>query len=268
MRIGLNGAASSVDRMVDLAAEAEADGFATLWYPSAVSGDPLVTIALAGRATTTIELGTSVLQTYTSHPALMANRAQSVVQAMGRPGFTLGVGPSHEPVIEAFGYPYDHVGRHTEEYGDTDSARTRVGDEQDADQDRQEAADDEQPAGHHMVVGEGTEQFEQPSDDQPDAEDPGQGLRGHSRVEDREERREQRDDAEHHEPEPVSLRLRLESLCERADAVEQGPEAPQQRQCRRRFDRPDDRENPEDDSDRASDDQHLPAECEPVPIHV
>jgi F420-dependent oxidoreductase-like protein len=116
MRIGLNGAASSVDRMVDFASAAEADGFATLWYPSAVSSDPLVTMALAGRATTTIELGTSVLQTYTSHPALMANRAQSVVQAMGRPGFTLGVGPSHQPVIEAFGYPYDHAGRHTEEY--------------------------------------------------------------------------------------------------------------------------------------------------------
>ena len=117
MRIGLNGAASSVDRMVELAVEAEADGFATMWYPSAVGGDPLVTIALAGRATTTLELGTSVLQTYTSHPALMANRARSVVEAMGRPGFTLGVGPSHQPVIEgSFGYPFDHPGRHTEEY--------------------------------------------------------------------------------------------------------------------------------------------------------
>jgi F420-dependent oxidoreductase-like protein len=117
MRIGLNGAASSADRMVDIAMEAEEDGFSSLWYPSAVSGDPLVTIALAGRATSSIELGTAVLQTYTSHPALMANRSLSVAHAMGRNGFTLGIGPSHQPAIEgSFGMSYAHAGRHTEEY--------------------------------------------------------------------------------------------------------------------------------------------------------
>jgi F420-dependent oxidoreductase-like protein len=47
----------------------------------------------------------------------MANRARSVADAMGRPGFTLGIGPSHQPVIEAaYGLSYDHPGRHTEEY--------------------------------------------------------------------------------------------------------------------------------------------------------
>jgi F420-dependent oxidoreductase-like protein len=36
---------------------------------------------------------------------------------MGRPGLTLGVGPSHAPVIEgAYGLSYDRVGAHTEEY--------------------------------------------------------------------------------------------------------------------------------------------------------
>ena len=74
-------------------------------------------MALAGRATTTLELGTAVLQTYTSHPALMANRVLAVVDAMGRNGFTLGIGPSHEPVIEgSFGISYANPGRHTEEY--------------------------------------------------------------------------------------------------------------------------------------------------------
>ena len=74
MRIGLNGGAATVDRMVEQAVRTEAEGFTSLWYPSAVAGDPLVAMALAGRATTTLELGTAVLQTYTSHPALMANR--------------------------------------------------------------------------------------------------------------------------------------------------------------------------------------------------
>ncbi|MGZ4695347.1 MAG: TIGR03564 family F420-dependent LLM class oxidoreductase [Acidimicrobiales bacterium] len=128
MRIGLSGGGRSPERMIEQAQKAEADGFSSLWYASAVGGDPLVAMALAGRATTTIELGTSVLQTYTSHPALMANRAGSVVAAMGRPGFTLGVGPSHEPVIESvYGYDYDHPGRHTEEYVSVLTALLRDG---------------------------------------------------------------------------------------------------------------------------------------------
>jgi F420-dependent oxidoreductase-like protein len=117
MRIGLSGGAASADKMIDQAVRAEAEGFSSLWYASAVGGDPLVAMTLAGRATQTIELGTSVLQTYTCHPVLQANRAASVAEAMGRDGFTLGIGPSHEPAIEgAYGLSYEHPGRHTEEY--------------------------------------------------------------------------------------------------------------------------------------------------------
>jgi F420-dependent oxidoreductase-like protein len=74
-------------------------------------------MAMAGKATSSIELGTSVLQTYTCHPVLQANRAASTAAGMGRAGLTLGVGPSHQPVIEAaYGLSYDGVGAHTEEY--------------------------------------------------------------------------------------------------------------------------------------------------------
>jgi F420-dependent oxidoreductase-like protein len=117
MRIGLTGGGASVDRVVRQAKEAEADGFSALWYASIVTGDPLVAMAIAGRETSTIELGTAVLQTYPCHPLLQANRVSSVVDAMGRPGFTLGIGPSHEPVIRGvFGLSYDHPGRSTDEY--------------------------------------------------------------------------------------------------------------------------------------------------------
>jgi len=117
MRIGLTGGAATVDRLVEQAREAEADGFTSLWYASVVTGDPLVALAIAGRATTSIELGTAVLQTYPCHPVLQANRVASVTQGMGRPGFTLGIGPSHESGITGvYGYPYDHPGRNTEEY--------------------------------------------------------------------------------------------------------------------------------------------------------
>ena len=76
-------------------------------------------MAMAGKATSTIELGTSVLQTYTCHPVLQANRAAATAAAMERPGFTLGIGPSHHVVIEdMFGLSYQGAGSHTEEYVD------------------------------------------------------------------------------------------------------------------------------------------------------
>ncbi len=118
MRIGLHGGASSVDKIVQRAERAEADGFTSLWYPSAVAGDPLVAMALAGRATRSIELGTAILPSYTCHPVLQATRAVAVAAAIGAPGrFTLGIGPAHAPIVEdRLGMSYATPGRHTEEY--------------------------------------------------------------------------------------------------------------------------------------------------------
>jgi F420-dependent oxidoreductase-like protein len=117
MRIGLSGGAATAARVVEQAVEAEADGFTSLWFAGAVGGDPLAAMALAGRATTTVELGTAVLQTYPCHPVLQANRSAAVSTALGRTGFTLGLGPSHQPLIEGvYGLSYAHAGRHTEEY--------------------------------------------------------------------------------------------------------------------------------------------------------
>ncbi len=72
-------------------------------------------MALAGRATERIELGTAVLVTYLAHPTLQVSRIRSVAAAVGRP-VTLGVGPSHQMVIEGIGLSYEHVGQHTEAY--------------------------------------------------------------------------------------------------------------------------------------------------------
>src|SRR5208283_5016150 len=114
MRIGLTGGGATVKDVIDQARQAEDDGFTSLWYASVVMGDPLVAMALAGRTTSRIELGTAVLQTYPCHPLLQAQRASSVVGAMGRQGFTLGIGPSHEPLIEGlYGLSYAHPGRNT-----------------------------------------------------------------------------------------------------------------------------------------------------------
>jgi F420-dependent oxidoreductase-like protein len=117
MRIGLTGGASIVDKIVQQAQQAETEGFTSLWYGSTVAGDPLVAMAMAGRATKSIELGTAVLQTYPCHPLLQANRVAAAANAIGRPGLTLGLGPSHEPLVRGvLGMPYDRPGRNTEEY--------------------------------------------------------------------------------------------------------------------------------------------------------
>ncbi len=118
MRIGISGGGTTVDRLIDQAAEAEADGFTSLWYAGASGVDPFVVVPLVGRATTRIELGTSIVQTYPRHPVLMANQAVGVAKAMGDTGrFTLGVGVSHRPVIEGtYGLDYSHNARHLREY--------------------------------------------------------------------------------------------------------------------------------------------------------
>jgi F420-dependent oxidoreductase-like protein len=117
MRIGLTARGTTANELIEHAQWAEGQGFTTVWYASVTAGDPLVAMALAGRATSRIELGTAVLQTYPCHPFLQANRAASVVDAMGRPGFTLGIGPSHQKwVTMLYGMSFDHPGRSTEAY--------------------------------------------------------------------------------------------------------------------------------------------------------
>jgi alkanesulfonate monooxygenase SsuD/methylene tetrahydromethanopterin reductase-like flavin-dependent oxidoreductase (luciferase family) len=118
MRIGISGGGNTTERVIEQAVEAESDGFHSVWYPGSTGGDPLVLMALAGRSTKSIELGTSVLQTYTCHPFLQAARVKAVAAAMGRP-MTLGIGPSHQVVIERLGLSYEGVGQHVENYIET-----------------------------------------------------------------------------------------------------------------------------------------------------
>src|SRR4051812_3096565 len=91
-----------------------------------------------------------------------------------------------------------------EQYGDADRTGTRIHGEQNAQQDRQGGAQHQQPARRHPVAAECPEQFEDSADDQPDPEDPGQGLRRHARARDREEGREQGDHAQHDQPQPAA----------------------------------------------------------------
>jgi 5,10-methylenetetrahydromethanopterin reductase len=118
MRIGIGigdmaGAPADVDGLVAQAKRAEADGFASGWFANIFGMDAMMAAAICGRETSRIELGTAVVPTYPRHPIAMAQAALSA-QAVARGRFTLGIGLSHQMVIEgmlglAFDKPFTHM---------------------------------------------------------------------------------------------------------------------------------------------------------------
>jgi 5,10-methylenetetrahydromethanopterin reductase len=121
MRIGVihgvtAGEDGGLDSVVRQARAREAEGFATFWLPNIFGLDAITTLALAGRETKRIELGTAVVPTYPRHPIAMAQQALTAgVAANGR--FTLGLGLSHKLVIEdLMGMSYAAPVRHMREY--------------------------------------------------------------------------------------------------------------------------------------------------------
>ena len=95
------------EQLADDAAAAERDGFTSIWLPQ-IPGDfdAFVAVTLAAQATERIELGTAVIPIQTRHPIAMAQEVMSV-QAVAEGRFTLGIGVSHDWVIEGqLGLPF------------------------------------------------------------------------------------------------------------------------------------------------------------------
>ncbi|MBM4384307.1 MAG: TIGR03564 family F420-dependent LLM class oxidoreductase [Deltaproteobacteria bacterium] len=120
MRIGImtgaSGPGDTIDTLVARGQEVERRGFPALWMANIFSLDAILTLAIMGRETKRIELGTAVVPTYPRHPFAMAQEALSANQAAGG-RFTLGIGLSHRIVIEGmFGMSYDKPARHMREY--------------------------------------------------------------------------------------------------------------------------------------------------------
>jgi F420-dependent oxidoreductase-like protein len=121
MRIGVMGGVTAegsgtIDDVVRQAQAFEASGLATFWLPNIFGLDAITTLALVGRETKTIELGTAVVPTYPRHPVAIAQQALTAgAAANGR--FTLGLGLSHKIVIEdLMGLSYAKPLRHMREY--------------------------------------------------------------------------------------------------------------------------------------------------------
>lgn len=116
MRIGLGTGGRTIAEAVEATKQAEADGFASVWFSNIFGLDAMTVCAVAGAATSTIELGTFVVPTFPRHPHAMAQQASSTNDAAGG-RFALGVGLSHQIVIEMmFGLSYERPARHMEEY--------------------------------------------------------------------------------------------------------------------------------------------------------
>ena len=121
MRIGIGlgdiaGVTADVTDLVVQAQQAEADGFAHGWFANIFSYDAMTLAALCGRETTRIELGTAVVPTFPRHPFVMAQQALTT-QAAADGRFTLGIGLSHQLVIEGmFGFSFAKPYTHMKEY--------------------------------------------------------------------------------------------------------------------------------------------------------
>lgn len=125
MRIGIFGGVAGTGSIDDVVADvrtAAEQGFSAYWVPQIFGYDALTLLAVVGRETkptdggTGIELGTSVIPTYPRHPSMLAAQALTTQQASGG-RLTLGIGLSHQPVIEhMFGMSFDKPVRHLREY--------------------------------------------------------------------------------------------------------------------------------------------------------
>jgi F420-dependent oxidoreductase-like protein len=108
-----------VDRLCDDAREADEAGFTSAWIPQLPQDfDAMTAVALMGRVTSRIELGTAVVPLQSRHPIALGQQALSV-QAACSGRFTLGVGPSHHWIVDTMlGLPYERPAQLVEDYLD------------------------------------------------------------------------------------------------------------------------------------------------------
>ncbi len=121
MRIGINGSnliatGAPVSALRDHAAEVEAAGFSSYWLAQLGIPDALTAIATMGQATSTIEIGTAVIPTWSRHPLMLAAQALTAQQVVG-PRLTLGIGLAHKPTVEGtLKIPFKSPAKHMDEY--------------------------------------------------------------------------------------------------------------------------------------------------------
>ena len=119
MQIGITrgaAGANNLEGVIARAKELETRGFPTMWMVQGFGHDAINALSIAGRETSKIELGTSVVPIQPRHPVALAQQALTAATASGG-RFTLGIGLSHKVMIEdMLGMSYDKPGQHMREY--------------------------------------------------------------------------------------------------------------------------------------------------------
>ncbi len=120
MRIGLfigtSGATPTLEGQVQQAVAAERDGFDGYWIPQIAGADALTLLALVGRQTSRIEIGTAVVPTFPRHPEMLAQQALTT-QASAGGRLVLGIGLSHKNTVEGrWGLKFDTPALHMKQY--------------------------------------------------------------------------------------------------------------------------------------------------------
>jgi F420-dependent oxidoreductase-like protein len=116
-RVGLIVDGENAAAVVKTIAAAEAAGVRQIWMVQPPwSPDILTIFAAAATKTSTVRLGTSIVQTYPRHPLVLAQQALALYDiAPGR--LRLGIGPSHKAQIEGiYGLPQTTPLAHLREY--------------------------------------------------------------------------------------------------------------------------------------------------------
>src|SRR5882724_11069611 len=117
MDIGVMVGGSGLGGVLDAVREAAEAGIGRAWVPQVFGVEALTAIAVAGREIPGIELGTAVVPTYPRHPLVLAGQALTTSAALGGARLHLGIGLSHQLVIEGMlGMAFERPALHMREY--------------------------------------------------------------------------------------------------------------------------------------------------------
>ena len=106
----------TVESVVEQARQRAEGGMQSLACLQIFGYDSLTLLALVGAQVPEVELMTAVVPTYPRHPIVMATQALTTQAASGG-RFTLGIGLSHQIVIEnMYGYSFERPARHMKDY--------------------------------------------------------------------------------------------------------------------------------------------------------
>jgi len=92
--------AVSAGQTVDVASELEGLGYGSLWFGEAYGGESFTTAMLLASATSSLIIGTGIANMYARGP-MAAGAAARTTHAFSNGRFVLGLGVSHQPLVES-----------------------------------------------------------------------------------------------------------------------------------------------------------------------